>query len=132
MAFDARKFRNEALTLFSITIFIFVLTCISLFAQTNNHVLSVISAEPAGYVGYFDARYDASNSETIKQIIGLLEKDTASSYSKQVYVLDKDADTIISSGGEVPNAVKEKLTSNVNEKLISIDESTCKVTSFDH
>lgn len=132
MAFDARKFRNEALALFSITIFIFVLTCISLFAQTNNYVLSVIAAEPAGYVGYYDARYDASNNDTIKLIAGLLEKDTADLYDKHIYVLDKDTGAIISSTGEVPDAARQQLTGSINEKLIYIGESACKLTDFDH
>lgn len=132
MNFDTRKFLKEALVLFLISVFIFVLTCISLFAQTNNHVLSVIAAEPAGYVGYFDARYDASNNATIEQIIGLLEEDTANLYSKEIYVLDKDANTIISTSGEAPDAVKKQLASSVNEKLIAIDDSTCNVADFDH
>ena len=132
MKFDARKFLKEALILFLISNFIFVLTCISLFAQMNNYVLSVIAAEPAGYVGYYDARYDASNNDTIKYIIGLLEKDTADLYDKQIYVLDKDTGAIISSNGEVPDAARQQLTSKINEKLIYIDESTCKVTDFDH
>ncbi len=132
MNFDTRKFLKEALVLFLISVFIFVLTCISLFAQTNNHVLSVIAAEPAGYVGYFDARYDASNNATIEQIIGLLEEDTANLYSKEIYVLDKDAGTIISTSGEASDAVKKQLASSVNEKLIVIDDSTCNVTDFNH
>lgn len=132
MSFDARKFLKEALILFLISNFIFVLACISLFAQMNDYVLSVIAAEPAGYVGYFDARYDASNNDTIKRIVGLLEEDTADLYDKQIYVLDKETGAIISSTGEVPNAARKQLTSSVNEKLIYIDESTCNVTNFDH
>ena len=132
MNFDARKFRKEALTLFLISFFVFVLTCISLFAQTNTHVLSVIAAEPAGYVGYYDAHYDKSNDAIIKQIITALEEDTEDNYDKEIYVFDKDANTFVSSTGDVSDAVKDQLTSNVNEKLIVIDNSTCNVTDFDH
>ena len=132
MNFDTRKFQNEALILFSISILIFALTCINLYAQTNTRVLSVISAEPAGYVGYYDAHYDASNDDIIKQIITALEEDTANSYDKEIYVLDKDTNTFLSSTGNIPDAVKNQLTSDVNEKLIIIDDSTCNVTSFEH
>ncbi len=132
MDFDVRKFRKEALALFLVTLFIFVLTCINLFAQTNTRVLSTVSAEPAGYVGHYDAHYDASNGGKIKQIITALEEDTEGSYEKEIYVLDKDANTFLSSGGDVSDAVKDQLTSSVNEKLIIIGDSTCSVTDFDH
>ena len=130
--FDKRKFRKEALTLFLISIFIFILTCIGLYAQTNTRVLSAIAAEPAGYVGYYDARYDASNDATITKIITTLENDTATSYDKEIYVFNKDANTFLSSTGNVSDAVKDQLISNVNEKLIIIDNSTCHVTDFEH
>ena len=130
--FDKRKFRKEALTLFLISIFIFILTCIGLYAQTNTRVLSTIAAEPAGYVGYYDARYDASNDATITKIITTLENDTATSYDKEIYVFNKDANTFLSSTGNVSDAVKDQLISNVNEKLIIIDNSTCHVTDFEH
>ncbi len=132
MNFDFRKFQKEALTLFLLSFFIFILTCISLFAHINTHVLSIVSAEPAGYVSYFDTHYDASNNATIKQVIGLLEEEAADGYSANIYVLDKDTNTIISSNGDVPGAVKERLLSDVNEKLIAIDESTCSVSNFTH
>ena len=130
--FDKRKFKKEALTLFLLTIFIFALTCISLYAQTNARVLSVIAAEPAGYVGYYDTHYDASNDAIIKEIIIALEEDPIASYEKEIYVLNKDTNTILSSTGDVSDEVRDQLTSNVNEKLIIIDDSTCNVTSFDH
>ena len=130
--FDKRKFGKEALILFLISIFTFILTCISLYAQTNTHVLAVISAEPAGYVGYYDTHYDSSNDTIIRKIITALEEDTENSYDKEIYVLNKDENTFLSSTGDVPDAVKEQLTSNVNEKLIVIEDSTCNVTSFDH
>ena len=132
MAFDLRKFRKEALIFFSISIFIFALTCISLYAQTNTRVLSVIAAEAAGYVGYYDAHYDVSNDDIIKKIIAALEEDTANSYDKEIYVLNKDEGAFLSSSGKVPDAVKDQLTSNVNENLIIIDESSCSVADFDH
>ena len=132
MNFDLRKFRKEALILFLISFFIFALTCISLYAQTNTRVLSTIAAEPAGYVGYYDAHYDASNDEAIEQIMSLLEEDSAGSYDKEIYVFDKDANTFISSTGEVPDEVKDQLTKKVNENLILIDDSSCSVTDFDH
>ncbi len=132
MNFNTRKFQKEALSLFLISVFIFILTCIGLFAQTNTRVLSVISTEPAGYVGYYDAHYDASNNDKIKQIITALENDTADIYDKEIFVLDYDTNTFISSTGDVSDAAKDQLTSNVNEKLIVIDNSTCNVTSFDH
>ena len=130
--FDIRKFKKEALTLFLISIFIFALTCISLFAQTNTLLLSAISAEPAGYVGYYDAHYDASNDDTIKQIITALEDDAEDVTDKEIYVLNKDTNAFLSSTNHVSDEVKDKLNSNVNEKLIVIDDSTCSVTSFDH
>ena len=130
--FDKRKFQKEALTLFLISIFIFVLTCISLYAQTNTHVLSVVSAEPAGYVGYYDTHYDSSNDTIIKKVIIALEEDTKDSYDKEIYILNKDTNTFLSSTEDIPDAVKEQLNSNVNEKLIVIEDSTCKVTTFDH
>ena len=130
--FDIRKFRKEASTLFLVSIFIFGLTCISLFAQTNTRVLSIISAEPAGYVGYFDSNYDSSNDDIIKQIITALEDDAQETTNKEIYVLNKDSNTILSSTNDVSEAVKDKLNSNVNEKLIVIDDCTCYVTNFDH
>ena len=130
--FDKHKLKKEALTLFLISFFIFVLTCVSLFAQTNTKVLSVIAAEPAGYVGYYDTQYDVSNDATIEKIIAALEEDTADRYDKEIYVLNKDRNTILSSTGDVSDKVKEQLTSNVNEKLISIDNSTCHVADFEH
>ena len=84
--FDKRKFGKEALILFLISIFTFILTCISLYAQTNTHVLAVISAEPAGYVGYYDTHYDSSNDTIIRKIITALEEDTENSYDKEIYV----------------------------------------------
>ena len=130
--FDKRKFKREAVSLFLVTFFIFALTCISLYAQTNTRVLSVISAEPAGYVGYYDAHYDASNDDVIKAIIVALEEDTADSYDKEIYVLDKTTNTILSSTDAVSDDVREQLTSSVNEKLIVIEDSTCTVADFDH
>ena len=130
--FDIRIFKKEALTLFLISIFVFGLTCISLFAQTNTRVLSIISSEPSGYVGYYDAHYDASNDSIIKLIITALENDAADITDKEIYVLNKDTNTILSSTGDVSDAVKDKLNSNVNEKLIVIEDSTCAVTSFEH
>lgn len=132
MKFDVRNFRKEALVLFLISIFIFALTAISLYAQTNTRVMSVIAAEPAGYVGYYDEHYDSSNNGTIKRIASLLEQDTAHLYEKEIYVLDEETGEFISSAGDVPDAVKDQLTSKVNEKLIIIDESSCNVTDFEH
>ncbi len=130
--FDKLKFKKEALILSFVSIFIFVLTCISLYAEINSRVLSVISAEPAGYVGYYDKHYDSSNDAIIKKVITVLEEDTADIYDKEIYVLDKDTNTFLSSNGEIPDAAKEELTSKINENLIIIDESSCKVIDFDH
>ena len=130
--FDTGKFKKEALALFLVSLFIFVLTCISLFAQINNCALSVIMAEPAGYIGYFDKHYDASHDTIIKRIITVLEDDSADIYHKEIYVLNKDTNTFLSYTGETPEAAKEQLTSKVNEHLIIIDDNTCKVIDLDH
>ncbi len=130
--FDKLKYKKEALIFFSVSIFIFLLTCISLYAEINSRVLSVISAEPAGYVGYYDKHYDTSNDTIIKKVITVLEEDTADIYDKEIYVLNKDTGTFLSSAGEIPDAAKEELTSKINENLIIIDESSCKVIDFDH
>ncbi len=121
-----REFRKEALVLFLVSLFVFALTCINLYSRTNTCVLSVISTEPAGYVGYYDEHYDASNADAIKQIITALEEDTADTYEKEIYVLDKDSDTYISSTGDISDAVKDQLTSKVNEKLII----TCRLSAL--
>ncbi len=130
--FDTGKFKKEALALFLVSLFIFVLTCISLFAQINNCALSVIMAEPAGYIGYFDKHYDPSNDPIIKKIITVLEEDSAGVYHKEIYVLNKDTNTFLSYTGDTPEAAKEQLTSKVNEHLIIIDDNTCKVIDLDH
>ena len=130
--FDKGKFKKEALILFGVSLFIFVLTCINLYAQINNRVLLVISAEPVGYVGFYDKHYDPSNDTIIKKIINVLEEDSADIYDREIYVLNKDTNTFLSSTGDVSDAAKEQLTSKINENLIIVDESSCKVTDLDH
>ena len=87
--------------------------------------------EPAGYVGYCDAHYGASNRASLLQVISDIETSPAETYRERVYVLDKEAGEVISTG-DVAEEVAEELNRQVNEKLIVIDGRACKVTDYDH
>lgn len=132
MKFDIKDYLKEAGVFALIAAFVLLLTSFNLFSQVNSLILSLVAMEPAGYVGYYDTHYDAANEEAIEQIVVNLETDPTALREKQIFVLDKESDRIISSSESVSSAVSEQLHDGVNEKLIIIDKQTCYVVDFDH
>jgi hypothetical protein len=129
--FDSKAFLKEAGAFLLIAIFVFALSAISLFSQVSSSVLASVSMEPAGYVGYCDAHYGASNRASLLQVISDIETSPAETYRERIYVLDKETGEVISTGN-VAEEVTEELNRQVNEKLIVIDGRACKVTDYDH
>ena len=132
--FDWKKFFKEAKAITILAIFIFALADINLLAKTNDQLLSVSSMEMSGYVGLYNDYYDEIGSnyaDELKQIASNLENDQSVRYPKQFYILDKSTGQIISNG-DVTDRISEELNSQVNEKMIVIDNFSCKVVDFDH
>ena len=131
MKFDSKAFLKEAGAFLLIAVFVFALSAISLFSQVSSSVLASVSMEPAGYVGYCDAHYGASNRASLLQFISDIETSPAETYRERIYVLDKEAGEVISTG-DVAEEVTEELNRQVNERLIVIDGRACKVTDYDN
>lgn len=129
--FDSKTYIKEAGAFLLIAVFVFALSAISLFSQVSSSVLASVSMEPAGYVGYCDAHYGASNRASLLQVISDIETSPAETYKERIYVLDKDTGEVISTG-DVAEEVTAELNRQVNEKLIVIDGRACKVTDYDH
>ena len=130
--FDRASFLREVKVFVLVAVFIFALTALNLFTQTMNFVLSLQTMETTAYLEYFDQSYNKNNNDAIKETISRLENDESSPLKKQIYILDREDSTFISTSSKVDQQIADELTAQNNDLFIFFGKYSCRTADLDH
>lgn len=130
--FDRASFLREVKVFVLVAVFIFALAALNLFTQTMNFVLSLQTMETTAYLEYFDQSYNKNNNDAIKETISRLENDESSPLKKQIYILDREDSTIISTSSKVDQQIADELTAQNNDLFIFFGKYSCRTADLDH
>ena len=130
--FDRAGFLREVKVFVLVAVFIFALAALNLFTQTMNFVLSLQTMETTAYLEYFDQSYNKNNNDAIKETISRLENDESSPLKKQIYILDREDSTFISTSSKVDQQIVDELTAQNNDLFIFFGKYSCRTADLDH